>query len=151
MRKFSVLSAHFFSDLLGLTFLLDPLWLTRPAGPKSSALASGLKVLVRITTLSRLMSWVFRNLPRMISDSPLEYTFAVSNAYYQHPLDLYAERRGTYIYSFVVGILELPDSLFMVRDHPILSGTILHTSKHDFRYLSSAGSSIRPRSRSTCL
>lgn len=54
-----------------LTFLLNPFWLTRPAGPPSES--SGLNVLVRITTLSRGISCFLRNLPRMISDSPAEY------------------------------------------------------------------------------
>jgi len=39
---------------------------------------SGWNVLVMMTTLSRGMSYFFKNLPRICSDWPKEYTFAVS-------------------------------------------------------------------------
>ena len=48
----------------------------------------------------------------------------------------------TYIDTLIIGVLELPDSFFVVGDHPILAGTILHTSKNEFRDLTSATSSL---------
>jgi len=51
-------------------------------------------------------------------------------------------QKNTYIDTFIIGVLELPDSFFVVGDHPILAGTILHTSKNEFRDLTSATSSL---------
>jgi len=48
----------------------------------------------------------------------------------------------TYIDTLIIGVLELPDSFFVVGDHPILARTILHTPKNEFRDLTSATSSL---------
>lgn len=61
------------------TLRFRPRWFASPAGPRSSAVPSGLYVLVRITTLSRGIWCCLRNLPRITSDSPSEYVLAVSN------------------------------------------------------------------------
>lgn len=38
-----------------------------------------------------------------------------------------AEMRSAHVDALVVGVLELPDPLLVVRDHPILEGAVLHT------------------------
>jgi hypothetical protein len=69
------------TDNTELTFLDSRLLFTKPAGPYESLSPHSMYVLVMMTTDSRGMLYVFKNLPRIRSEEPWEYVSAVSKVY----------------------------------------------------------------------
>lgn len=45
----------------------------------------------------------------------------------------------THVDPLVIGVLQLPNPLVVVRNHPLLTGSILHTPENEFGYLARGG------------